>query len=630
MVTIAARALAAFLPVDLLFRGLIWTGYLSMLGPLEPGVGSRLGRLAVAVAAPAVVGWMLVLRAMLRPIGRGPEGPEVAVRLAIRAAALAPHRFALVWGASWVLPALVLNTLVLEVWPGSFGLPRYTWIGVGMMLACFVCGALSLSYLFLSWLLAPVSGALSVAARAHGIATSEPGLSLRARTAGVALCLGLAPLLWLGSVSYMTTARHAPEVAAHHLAVILFFSAVAALYALLAAGFFARSIGVPVASMAKVIREITAQGDVTDIRRIPVFQRDEIGGLVEGTNRMLDRLEQAARASQAAQASLREANESLERRVLERTAALEQTNRVLEKSLSELRAAQRDLFDASRRAGMAEVATAVLHNVGNVMNSVNISAQTVSDLVRESSAAQVTMVAGLLEQRRDDLARFLTTDERGRRLPEYVHALAEAIASEQATALKELTSLREHIAHINAVVSRQQSLARGLLSATETMDLEAVIEDALRIGAIADARVSVVRQVEPVAVVADRHIVLQILINLLRNAREAVQAAGSAVITVRARKQDPDRVVVQVIDEGCGFAAEDLSKLFSHGFTTKRSGHGFGLHSSICAARAMGGDLTASSAGPGRGATFSLLLPVRPPAHIAASAAAPAPARSVA
>jgi two-component system NtrC family sensor kinase len=63
-----------------------------------------------------------------------------------------------------------------------------------------------------------------------------------------------------------------------------------------------------------------------------------------------------------------------------------------------------------------------------------------------------------------------------------------------------------------------------------------------------------------------------------------------------------------------GIAPENLTRIFSHGFTTRTDGHGFGLHSAALAAQQMGGRLTAQSDGPGRGATFTLELPVAAPA----------------
>jgi two-component system, LuxR family, sensor kinase FixL len=70
------------------------------------------------------------------------------------------------------------------------------------------------------------------------------------------------------------------------------------------------------------------------------------------------------------------------------------------------------------------------------------------------------------------------------------------------------------------------------------------------------------------------------------------------------------RLRITVADNGVGVAPESFSRLFTQGFTTKKEGHGFGLHSSALAAEEMGGTLTCVSEGPGRGAAFTLELPL--------------------
>ena len=109
----------------------------------------------------------------------------------------------------------------------------------------------------------------------------------------------------------------------------------------------------------------------------------------------------------------------------------------------------------------------------------------------------------------------------------------------------------------------------------------------------------------------DKHSVLQILLNLLRNAEEAIDDAGKPekLIRVRIRRYGDDRVRIEVSDTGVGLAPENLTRIFAHGFTTKPHGHGFGLHSGALAAKQLGGALWAESDGPGLGATFTLELP---------------------
>ncbi|APR86213.1 PAS/PAC sensor signal transduction histidine kinase [Minicystis rosea] len=296
----------------------------------------------------------------------------------------------------------------------------------------------------------------------------------------------------------------------------------------------------------------------------------------------------------------------------ERAKALHESNRQLAESLARLQQTQGQLVEASRRAGMTDVATTVLHNVGNVLNSVNVSAGIAVDTIKHSRIGGLSKAAEMLRAHRDDLAAFLTTDERGRLLPDYLSGVADAVSGEMATITEELQSLQGNIEHIKMIIAMQQAHARpGEM--VETVRLTDIVEEALRINLMSrkGSDMKIVRDFidEPTAHL-DRHKLLQILTNLLSNARHAVKNDDrpDKQITVRIRAESPERVAIEVEDNGCGIAPENLSKIFSFGFTTKKEGHGFGLHSSACSAIEMGGSLAAHSDGPGRGAVFTLLL----------------------
>ena len=272
----------------------------------------------------------------------------------------------------------------------------------------------------------------------------------------------------------------------------------------------------------------------------------------------------------------------------------------------------KQLLDTSRQAGMAEVATGVLHNVGNVLNSVNVSATLLSDIVRQSKSDRVARLRELLAEHEKDLGRFFTEDPRGRQVPGYLQTLASHLAKERGDLLAELDGLRKNVEHIKDIVAMQQSYAR-VSGVSETVTVTELIEDALRmnVGAFERHRVNLVREYESLPVVTvQKHKVLQILVNLLRNAKHACEDSGkeSRQVTVRASAEG-GRVRIAVTDNGVGILAENLTRIFAHGFTTRKNGHGFGLHSGALAARELGGSLTARSDGPGCGATFILDLP---------------------
>jgi len=281
-----------------------------------------------------------------------------------------------------------------------------------------------------------------------------------------------------------------------------------------------------------------------------------------------------------------------------------------EAKLAEL---QRELLETSRQAGMAEVATSILHNVGNVLNSVNITSSLVIERVRNSKAPNLAKAVALLDCHQEDLAGFLASDPKGRRLPGYLSGLAARLAQEHAEILKDLSSLQEHVDHIKHVVAMQQDYAR-VVGVQEQVALEQLVEDALQFNAAAFDRhqVQVVREYAPCPLLqTEKHKVLQILVNLLRNAKYAMDEGGGPEKRLVVRTQaTEDRLRISIQDNGIGIPAENLVRIFQFGFTTRKQGHGFGLHNGALAARQLGGALTAQSAGPGQGALFVLELPL--------------------
>jgi signal transduction histidine kinase len=296
---------------------------------------------------------------------------------------------------------------------------------------------------------------------------------------------------------------------------------------------------------------------------------------------------------------------------LENAQLYERLQRKVSEQTQQLREAQSRLLSEARRAGMNQIATNVLHNVGNVLTSVNVSAHVLATQVRQSPASRVRDLARLLNEQAHDLAAFFGPGGKGRMLPAYLHELADALAREKEQLLGELERLCSSVDHIKNVVAMQQSYAGGgrVLEPARIADL---VDDALRIQEASLSRhgVQVQRDYSPVEVAPlDKTRVMQILVNLLENARQAMnEVEGERCMKVSVR-QESGSIVVSVRDWGCGISTENLRRIFSHGFTTKAEGHGFGLHSCAIAAQEMRGSLTAHSDGPGKGATFVLRLP---------------------
>jgi len=319
---------------------------------------------------------------------------------------------------------------------------------------------------------------------------------------------------------------------------------------------------------------------------------DELGRLSAAFQHMAQKLQEREEA-------LRQANEGLEQRVEERT--------------RELKEMHRQLMQSARQAGMAEVATNVLHNVGNVLNSVQTAAMLAKERVTGLKLEQVGRVASLLEQHRDDLGHFLTQTERGRNTMPFLSRLGQNLVDERKELLTLLEDVDRYTGHIGSVVKLQQNYAR-MPRLHEPVALAELVQDALRINAAGLGRHHVrvdqqMGQVPPVH--TDKNKVLMILVNLISNAKYALDSKpeGERGLTVHLASPSGERVRIEIRDTGVGIAPEMLTRIFQYGFTTRTEGHGFGLHSSALAAQELGGSLTAHSEGLGHGATFVLELP---------------------
>jgi len=252
--------------------------------------------------------------------------------------------------------------------------------------------------------------------------------------------------------------------------------------------------------------------------------------------------------------------------------------------------------------------------VANVLNSVNISTSLVSEKIRASKTGSLARAVALIKSHAPDLSNFLANDPKGRQLPGYLEKLATHLNDEQAALLDELALLSRNVEHIKEIVAMQQSYAK-VSGVVETLSVADLMEDALRMnaGALERHQVRIIREYTPIpSIQVEKHKVLQILINLIRNAKYAVDDNKNEDkrLTLQVAPERTGFVKICVTDNGMGIPAENLTRIFSNGFTTRKEGHGFGLHSGALAAKELGGSLTVHSDGPGQGAAFTLILPL--------------------
>lgn len=327
-----------------------------------------------------------------------------------------------------------------------------------------------------------------------------------------------------------------------------------------------------------------------------------------------------------ANSQLKEANTELEAsrvQILQKNQELEATNTNLHLEMDQRKKAEAEkeklyqqLMQASRQAGMADVASSVLHNVGNVLNSINVSTDTLLKTLKKPMVGDVCRIASLFHEHQQNLQEFLTEDPKGKQIPSYLGLVAESLSGSHQTIQGELDSLVKKVDHIKQVIMSQQDIARAG-NIREPSSVEELLEQALMM-AIPEPekyRIHVERDYRAVpTIMTDRHQVLQILVNLITNAKNSmVEYTGSTrrlMLRAGVSSERQGAVRLEVSDTGGGITSENLPKLFAQGFTTRKAGHGLGLHSSAIVAKNLGGTLRARSEGEGCGATFILELPL--------------------
>ena len=351
------------------------------------------------------------------------------------------------------------------------------------------------------------------------------------------------------------------------------------LVALLYSAWFAHSFVSPIRAMVRFSRKV-ASGTLTE--RLEVNASAELRTLQEDLNSMAV---------------------DLERREVEG-----------QRRAEEVREMQGALLAMSRTAGMAEVATNVLHNVGNVLNSLNVSVSVIGDQLRGSKVKSLARSLDAVGSA-GGLAGFLAT-EKGKLLPQYLTSVTARLTEENTQVLAELASVAGNVDHIKTIIATQQSYAHTS-DMTEVVQIADIIDDALRMSEVSFERhgIEVVKDYDAdVSIETDRHRLLEILINVVSNARHSLKdkATSPRLLSIHLRRLE-QAVSITISDTGVGIPAANLDRVFQHGFTTKRDGHGFGLHACANTTQELGGSIAASSAGPGLGAEFTIKLPLQCP-----------------
>jgi signal transduction histidine kinase/DNA-binding LacI/PurR family transcriptional regulator len=286
----------------------------------------------------------------------------------------------------------------------------------------------------------------------------------------------------------------------------------------------------------------------------------------------------------------------------------------LENTNQELKAAQEELVDKAHKAGMADIATGTLHNIGNVLNSINTSIHVMKDMVRDSPFNDFERANQILKERMEDLENFIIHDPRGKKLLQFYLKLEQPFHELQNLLGEHLERLVERINLVNEIIVAQQDYA-GFRAIVEELDIAGIVNVALKLQSamLQKYKITVENQFHPVPkILLQRTKLLHILFNILNNARDAMmgtpdQERKLAIILDR----DADNIQLRITDTGHGIAPELVKSIFGQGYTTKTDGHGFGLHSCANYMAEMGGKIWAESPGVGKGATFVLEFKVK-------------------
>lgn len=285
---------------------------------------------------------------------------------------------------------------------------------------------------------------------------------------------------------------------------------------------------------------------------------------------------------------------------------LEKKNKELAETLQELELTRNELIEKAHKAGMADVATGVLHNVGNILNSINASTSAMNETLKNSHTKRLEKANELL---REQMNEFVFEDPKQKMLLEYFLKIEEPIKKEYELLTRQKDRLREKVDLITDVISTQQDLSKAS-AFTEEVNVQKLFENtlALHAGSIERHGLTIERNYEDVPpIIIEKTKVMHILFNMLNNAKESMKEAEVEEKILKVKFwQDSDYVHLSITDNGIGIRKENMNKIFSHGFTTKRKGHGFGLHSSANYMKEMDGKIQAFSEGPGKGATFTL------------------------
>jgi NO-binding membrane sensor protein with MHYT domain len=272
-------------------------------------------------------------------------------------------------------------------------------------------------------------------------------------------------------------------------------------------------------------------------------------------------------------------------------------------------------LELARQLGMAEVAASVLHNVGNVLNSVNVSVNLVAEKLMTSKVQELHQLRELMNSHQNNLGEYLVNDPQGQKIPQFFNMLTDHCVSETEDIKNEVHLILKNVQHIKDIISMQQNLSKAP-GVDGVVSLDNIIEEAVVItGLDNNPNIHLVKnliRLKPMLI--DKVKLLQVLVNIITNAKDALKESENKSHKITIETELNNKIIyLKITDTGVGIAPKNLTKIFLYGFSTKPQGHGFGIHSSALAMQEIGGTIKAVSKGVNQGATFILEIPYRLP-----------------
>ncbi len=269
------------------------------------------------------------------------------------------------------------------------------------------------------------------------------------------------------------------------------------------------------------------------------------------------------------------------------------------------------LKSLSYKVGAGQVATGVLHNIGNILNSINISIQSLSEMAKNSKIPKLIKANELFHENKMRIGEYITNDKAGRHLPDFYAGIGEFMKEDNAQLKDELDELKDHLNLVKELIATQQNYAK-CFTGRRRLPVMDLLTDALKIEKMSIQKHKIrvdVQCPDEATIFVEKPKALHVLVNLIKNGIEAILAAektGHFQINVAIEES---HVAVTIRDNGIGLCREQLAKMFSFGFTTKLDGHGFGLFTSYQLMKEMDGKIAVSSEGLRKGAVFHLEFP---------------------